>query len=361
MFRPPRCPNGACKMHAQPEPDFFVRNGSYVSKVKAHRIPRFRCKTCRKGFSRQTFRHDYRDKKPYLNVAVYQSLCSGVGYRQSARHIDLTRRNFTNKARKIQRTVGALDANLLERAGAVEIERASPRPLDFQFDEFETYEMCRNTMPLSVPTAVESESRLILGTIAASIRPRGTMTKRRIARIERHRQRYGEREDRSSEACQDVLKRAASFRPNASVVRINSDFKTSYPGLIARVFTRSKVQHHKTLGRAPRNADSPLAAINLAEAVIRDLTGRVRRESWLTTKKCAYLNLHLGLFCCYRNWVRPRFNRDHECPGEIAGFAERRLRPGEVVGWRQDWGQRSPSPYGMGQRAVESEWARAAA
>jgi hypothetical protein len=41
----------------------------------------------------------------------------------------------------------------------------------------------------------------------------------------------------------------------------------------------------------------------------------------------------------YRNLVRRRFNRDKESPAQLAGFMKRRLTPGEVLGWRQDWGK----------------------
>ena len=357
MFTPPRCPNTSCPMHAAPDGNFFVRGGFYQSRVKAQPIPRFRCRKCLRRFSRQTFRHDYRDKKPHLNISVIEMLCSGVGYRQTARVVGLTRRNLVNKARKIQRTVGALDRNLLDRAGAV--DAASPRtdPLVVQFDEFETYEMCRNTMPLSVPTAVESNSRLILGTIAAPIRPRGTMTPGRLARVQKHKDAYGAREDLSPDACREVLERVAAFRPAAPEVRLDTDCKSTYPGYAKGAFEGMPFTHRQTLGSDPRGRHSPLAAINLTEAMMRDLTGRVRRESWLVSKRCCYLNLHLGLYSAWRNWVQPRFNKDKQCPGEIAGFAQRRMARGELVGWRQSWGQLSPSPYGDGQTSVGDEWA----
>ena len=153
-----------------------------------------------------------------------------------------------------------------------------------------------------------------------------------------------------------MLKRAAVYRPTASVVRLDTDFKSTYPGHAKRAFGKRKLVHSRTLGSERRDQKSRLAAINLTEAMMRDLTGRLRRESWLVSKKCSYLNLHLGLYCARRNWVRPRFNRDSQCPGEIAGYAGRRLRTGELVGWRQDWGERSPSPYGDGRRSVDEEW-----
>ena len=356
MFTPPRCPHSTCSAHAEPRTNFFIRIGTYRTKSKPRPISRFRCRTCLRSFSRQTFRHDYRDKKPHLNVRVVELLCSGVGLRQGARIVGLTRRNFAMKARKIQVTAAALDTNLLERAGHV--DQASPRSnsLEVQFDEFETYEMCRNTMPLTVPTAVETRSRLILGSVAASIRPRGKMTLKRKQRIDRHEKRYGSRLDHSAKACRTVLERVAAFRPSATSVQLDTDFKSTYAAHAARAFEGKRLTHRQTLGSAPRDQESPLAAINLTEAMMRDLMGRLRRRSWLVSKMCKYLNLHLGLYAGWRNWVRPRFNRDDQCPGEIAGFAKRRLKRRELVGWRQDWGQRSPSPYGNGLPTVAKLW-----
>jgi hypothetical protein len=42
--------------------------------------------------------------------------------------------------------------------------------------------------------------------------------------------------------------------------------------------------------------------------------------------------------------VRRRFNYDEFSPAQELGFAPRRLTETEVLGWRQDWGKRSPAP-----------------
>jgi len=78
------------------------------------------------------------------------------------------------------------------------------------------------------------------------------------------------------------------------------------------------------------------------QALARDLMGRLRRRSWLVSKKRRYLDLGLQLFAAYRNLVRRRFNRDDFSPAQFLGFTSRRLRVGELLGWRQDWGERSP-------------------
>ena len=46
----------------------------------------------------------------------------------------------------------------------------------------------------------------------------------------------------------------------------------------------------------------------------------------------------------YRNYVRPRFNRDRLTPAQILGFVRRRMTPGHLLSWRQDWGARRLHP-----------------
>ena len=103
-------------MHAAPTAKFFVRRGRYKVKVRSHPVPRFQCRTCGKGFSRQTFRPDYHDKKPHLNRRVMECLRAGLSQRQAARKLSITRSNLARKVRKIQRAMGALAVEPIKRA-----------------------------------------------------------------------------------------------------------------------------------------------------------------------------------------------------------------------------------------------------
>ena len=47
----------------------------------------------------------------------------------------------------------------------------------------------------------------------------------------------------------------------------------------------------------------------------------------------------------YRNYVQRRFHDGAESAVQLAGCVHRRLRPGELLSWRQDWGsERSIHP-----------------
>ena len=114
MFRPPRCPNAACPRHGDPREGFYTYHGSYAALCRQGRVPRFRCKSCGRTFSRQTFRMDYRDHRPQLNAPLLRLLAGGASLRQSARKLRLSRRCTELKARKIRSHLRRLDLDLRE-------------------------------------------------------------------------------------------------------------------------------------------------------------------------------------------------------------------------------------------------------
>ena len=87
---------------------------------------------------------------------------------------------------------------------------------------------------------------------------------------------------------------------------------------------------------------------------MRDLTGRLRRESWLVSKKQRWFDVSIHIFIAYRNLVRRRFNRDKFSAGQLAGWISRRLRLEELLSWRQCFGRRSIHPLARKEQSIES-------
>jgi len=354
MFQPPRCPNRRCSQHRRPTPDFCIRKGTYLPKCRWHRVQRFRCRHCRRGFSRQTFRADYRDHRPDLNVAVFLSLATGLGLRQTARNVGLSLRCTELKFRKLARHLRRLNLNL---RGAL-AEGSS-----FQFDEFETYESRRNTRPLSVPLLIERESRFVVWAESAPIRPRGKMSKARKRAVEEDEKRHGPRKDLSQRAVRRTLRRGADLSGELPFVELSTDEKSSYPARAREAFGKKRIVHHRTNSKLARMTWNPLFAINHTEAMVRDLMGRLRRETWLVTKKRRYLDLALQVWMAYRNYVRRRFNYDEDDVSAASwlGFVHRRLAPAELLSWRQDWGRGSIHPLARRSETVDVWMRRRAA
>ena len=139
-----------------------------------------------------------------------------------------------------------------------------------------------------------------------------------------------------------------------------TDEKSTYPKTAREVFGEDRLVHHRTNSTLERDTRNPLFPINHTEAVARDLMGRLRRDSWLVSKKRRYLDLALALWMAWRNYVRKRFNTDEESPAQLLGFVPRRMTETEMLSWRQDWGRRSIHPLARGGETVASGMGSAA-
>jgi transposase-like protein len=334
IFDPPRCPNVRCAQHQQPRPAFYQRHGFYGTKCRSEPVPRFRCRTCGRGFSRQTFRFDYRDHRPECNEPLLGYLHSGVGLRQAGRLLKLDVHSAQGKLRKMGRATRCLHRNLSSKLSGERI---------YLLDEEETYEGA-SIRPLTMPVLIEKDHWFIVATTAGSIRRLAAPgTRRRLAQ-DREEMKHGPRRDQSRRCVRAVL-RTLSERIGETALVLRTDQKASYGELAKEIFGE-RVQHETTAGTYIRTSFNPLFPINTTLAMTRDNCGRLRRRSWLVTKRAMRLRAHLSIFTIYRNYVRRRFNYDspRETSAVLLGLLPRQLHPHEVLAWRQDWGERSIHP-----------------
>ena len=353
MFEPPRCPYRGCAFHLAPVQDrpWFARHGHYQPLCRPHPVPRFRCLSCRRSFSRQTFRMDYRDHRPDLNPKLFRLLASGVGLRQSSRLLGLSLRCLQLKSRKLGRHLRRLNLNL---------QAPLPAGSTLQFDELETFEGMRTLRPLTVPLLIEKRSRFIVWAEAAPIPARHRKTRHGWTRSQEL-QRKGQRRDGSRRACLRTLGRAAALARHLDAIAIETDEKRTYPGLIRKAFGPGRrIAHETTKSTRRRDVSNPLFAINQTEAMARDLSGRLRRQSWLVSKERRYLDIGLAVFIAWRNLVRRRFNHDSASPSQVLGFTPRRMSEEELCSWRQDWGRRSIHPLASSAGSIERRAERGA-
>jgi hypothetical protein len=101
-FHPPFCPWPACAAHRVPGRG-FQRFGSYRKPSGSRRIPRFRCRTCQRTRSRQTFSTTYYLKRPALLAAVASGLAACSAHRQIARSSHCSKTSVTRMAERLGR------------------------------------------------------------------------------------------------------------------------------------------------------------------------------------------------------------------------------------------------------------------
>ncbi|HXU13164.1 MAG TPA: hypothetical protein VN898_14510, partial [Candidatus Binatia bacterium] len=113
-------------------------------------MPRFRCFTCRRTFSRQSFGLSYYLKRPELLVPVAAGLQAGSAHRQLARNLGCAPSTVTRLSARLGRHALLLMARALEhlRGGLTE---------PVVLDHFETFEFTQD-LPFGIATPVGQDS-----------------------------------------------------------------------------------------------------------------------------------------------------------------------------------------------------------
>ena len=91
MHYPPFCPYQSCIHYgtAPSEGSWYLRAGSYPTKAFG-RVPRYRCRACKRYFSDQTFALDYFVKHPLPYRRIFHRLRSASGIRSLSRDLEVS-------------------------------------------------------------------------------------------------------------------------------------------------------------------------------------------------------------------------------------------------------------------------------
>lgn len=326
MFTPGHCPYPECSAYIRSTPGFFTRSGRYRPRCRSHPVPRFRCRHCGRRFSRQSFRADRGHKKPYLNARFLELMVACVGQRQMARVLRVARRTVEHRARWLAAHAAAFQTQRLR--GAI---LAGP----FQLDELESFEANRY-QPVTVPVLIERRTLFLVATAVGPLRRKGRMTPLQRRRRAAHEARHGRRPTHSARAVRRVLERLRRLTDPDGRVVVESDHKTLYGSLGARLFGERFVWcRHSASAR--RDRANPLFPINHTNARLRHFLARLRRRTWCVSKRREALAAHLRVAALWVNWCRGVTNRTRVTPAQALGLAPRAYRAEEVLAWRAVW------------------------
>lgn len=325
MFTPPCCPHPNCPAHSRPEPHFFVRDGHYRVRCRSHPVPRFWCRLCGRGFSRQIFRADYRQKKPHLNAPLLHLMVSCVGQRQAARVLGVARRTVERRFRWLARHAADYHRNRLDG-------RCLPGP--FQLDELESFESNR-FQPVTAPILIDAATFFLVASAVAPLRRKGRLTSHQRRQRDAHEARHGRRPSDSARAVRQTLATLLPLVPPPRSVVLHSDRKPLYQRLGKTLFgPRFEGKTHDAHARRDRR--NPLFPINHTNARLRHFLSRLRRRTWCVSKKASALKAHLDIAALWINYCRGITNRTQVTPAQALGIAPRAYRPEELLAWRQD-------------------------
>ena len=327
-FQPMFCPHSDCPSHSG-SPFRFRPRGSFLRGCDQRSVPRFLCLCCSRGFSEQTFRLDYRLKRPQLLSRFFLDRVSKVTHRQSARNHCCSRSTEERHFRRLSEHCEAFhDAKLAEvaaRGGLGEV---------FLLDELETYEQHRIQKPVTVPILIERKSEFVLdvrvGTLPARVGPGKARKRRPTCSLEPE----SERKSESRQVVKAAFERLREVSPKDRVLRVLTDQKPSYAPLLQEIFGE-RCLHQRTPSTDRRDVRNPLWRINHTLARVRDNVSRLVRRTWATAKQRRWLAGQLAIWICYRNYIRGRTNRQPKVtPAMALGVQQQPWNVPDLLQWR---------------------------
>lgn len=322
-FVPAFCPWPECPEHQRNAVGYrFTSHGMF--RTKRRTVPRFRCATCRRTFSRQSFALSYYLKRPELVVPVAAGLQAGSAHRQLARNLGCAPSTVTRLSARLGRHALLLMGRALEhlRGGLTE---------PIVLDHFETFEFTQD-LPFGVATPVGRESWFVYGLDPA---PHARTGRRSVEQEQRRAQRpprprRGGYEGSSAR----IVRLLLSLCPSGGKLDVAGDGHPAYdraaqlPAHAGRV----RLQRFPNPRRGPKGSarspqararDQAMFPVDALHGLIRHSAAHHRRETIAFGRRLNALMERLFLTVVWKNFVKGRSERrpDPDTPAMRLGLA----------------------------------------
>lgn len=309
------CPNPTCEHHQKAlTTNWYAALGTYYTKCFG-RVQRYRCKSCRRIFSSQTFSLDYYAKRSINYEDLEALLSSSMSQRALSRHFNLSCASVQNRIDRLARQALALHARLrktLPPTEAVCIDGL------VSFDTSQYF-------PNNITMAVTKDSQFIHSMTHATLRRCGRMTdaqKDRRAELDRTFSFEKRALERSFQELLNALAETWKPRSGRRYVLI-TDEKKEYARALARHFMKAFITHTTINSKAPRTRTNPLFSSNYSEREVRKDQANHRRETVCFSRNVGNMMNRMIVYMVWHNYKKPY---------RIAKKGENRLTHGEVAG-----------------------------
>jgi transposase-like protein len=268
------------------------KNGFFKRKSDSKLIQKLVCKLCKKQFSYATFSECYHQKKRRLNFYINKDLCSSTSLRRIALNYGISR---TTVKRKLE-----FLAFVAEKKHNLWLKEQQKSFLNIEFDDLETFEHSK-CKPVSIPMAVESKTRKIIGFKVGSLAAKGHL-------VEVAKKKYGKRLDTTIKQRHELFKELKGVVDDKAIFK--TDMHKNYPILVKKYFPEGEHKVYRSVrgsltaqGELKRNRFDPLFSINHVFAMLRDNVKRLSRKTWCSTKKMEWLEKHIMIYVHFHNSV----------------------------------------------------------
>jgi len=319
-FKPPFCPRPTCRYHRDPTGWVYHADGTHARKAWPHVIRRFRCSSCHRCFSTQTFDTTYWLERPDIQPVVLLGLAGGSCFRQVARELGVVHSTVLRQSERLGRHCLLFQQD------------RRPKVLPDEhlvLDGLQTFEYSQY-WPCDFNVLVGRDSHFFHAFTDAELRRSGRMKPRQAKRRQVLEERHGKPDPRATEKEVEQLLRLVLPEPAAAT--LFSDEHPSYPRAIERL-DGYRIEHQRVPSKRARTPDNPLFPANLLDLLLRHGSKNHTRETIAFSKRRQNAAERLAIFQVWRNFMK-RFSEkrsDSPSPAMKLGLTRRLLGTGDVL------------------------------
>jgi len=321
-FRPPYCPNPACDFHSDSTGWRYKRAGWFPRSIRPFKVQRYRCLTCKRAFSSQTFSVTYRLRRPELLESVFHGEISCSGHRQIARQHRVSHTTIQRLVERIGRHCILIHESLRESAG----EKLGSEPV--VMDGLGSFARGQY-WPVEVTGIVGSSSYYSHDFVVTPRRRSGSMTDEQKKKREAYEAKLGRPDPGALR--KDVLELMEAALPEATPVELRTDEKTEYATALNRL-QNPDIEHLTTHSKEPRIPKNPLFAVNAHHELLRHSGSNHKRETIAFSKCFKSVVWRHAIFQVWKNLVKGASERDpRRTPAQRLGITSKKWTVGELL------------------------------
>ena len=326
MSRPRHCSNPKCPNFLEPTKRWYYRSGSY--ETLAHgRVQRYRCKSCGKSLSGQTFSIHYYAKRRLDLKSVFARLRGGASIRDVARQHHVSRTAITTAIFRLGRQSMAAHALLTQ---------GWHHPGPVAFDGLLSF-VASQDHPCHLTVAVDAQAEFIVNLTHAVVRRGGRLRPEQRKRIEAKEQVWRPKKGAlrgSISLLVEELGRYYQTGTAAGAWTIHTDEHPLYKHVLetdtaVRFYKAGGLFRHRRIpGSAPRTVKNPLFPVNYVDMLLRHRMKEHTRETIAFGRHAVHQMHRAWLFSYDHNYLQPRrvkVGEWSECRAVAAGIDRREL------------------------------------
>jgi hypothetical protein len=297
MMHPPFCPYQACANHDPaklPSHVWFEPFGFY-STAAFGMVRRFRCTSCHRTFSEQTFSIDYFAKKIVDYARLQNHLVTTSSIRDMARDFQVHPDTVINKIDRLGRQSLAVHARL---SNAIRLRE------DLVADGFESFTVSQY-FPENIHLLVGQQSQFLYHFNHVTIRRKGRMTEKQQKRREKLEKTYRADPRGVKKSFQELLRKALSFSSSSGLFTLWTDKKSDYRWALRSLPEASgRIRHVAVSSKLARTTDNPLFSVNYLDRQLRKDRDEYVRETVCFGRNVGNSMLRFACYQVYHNYQK---------------------------------------------------------